>query len=156
MTEVCAYVALGANLGDAHATVLKAIDDIGHLPQTRVLKQSSLYATAPVDAFGPDYINAVVELNTGLDAMQLLRALQQLEREAGRERPYRNAPRTLDLDILLYGENVINTPELVLPHPRMFQRAFVLVPLSEIAPQKLNAPQLAAIHAQTIRRLPPT
>lgn len=154
MTDVCAYVALGANLGDAHATVLKAIDDIGHLPQTRLLKQSSLYATAPVDSCGPDYINAVVELSTGLDASQLLRALQRLELEAGRERPYRNAPRTLDLDIILYGEEVVNTPELTLPHPRMLERAFVMVPLGEIAPHQVGRHTPTVFRGQTIRKLP--
>ncbi len=154
MADVSAFIALGANLGDAGATVLKAIADVADLPQTRLLQQSSLYATAPVDSSGPDYINAVVQVTTGLDALHLLHALQQLENGAGRDRPYRNAPRTLDLDILLYGNEVINTPELVVPHPRMTGRAFVLVPLAEIAPRQVSADQLLAVQGQAVRRLP--
>ena len=154
MADVLAFIALGANLGDAGATVLKAIADVAGLPQTRLLRQSSLYATAPVDSSGPDYINAVVQVTTGLDALHLMCALQQLENLAGRDRPYRNAPRTLVLDILLYGDEVINTPELVVPHPRMAGRAFVLVPLAEIAPKQVSADQLLAVRGQTIRRLP--
>lgn len=155
MSEVHAFIALGANLGDAPATVLQAITDIGHLPQTRLCSQSSLYASAPVDSHGPDYINAVVEVATTLGPTDLLRALQRLENLAGRDRPYRNAPRTLDLDLLLYGSEVIDMPELVVPHPRMFQRAFVLVPLAEIAPDRVSASQLAAVQGQTMTKLLP-
>lgn len=143
---VTAYIALGANLGDAVAAVRGAIDRIGQLPGTRLVKQSTLYRTAPVAASGPDFINAVVEVATTLAAPELLAQLQALEQRAGRERPYRNAPRTLDLDLLLYGSAHIESLQLTLPHPRMGERAFVLVPLAEIAPE-LELPGLGRISA---------
>ncbi|MGE0497884.1 MAG: 2-amino-4-hydroxy-6-hydroxymethyldihydropteridine diphosphokinase [Ramlibacter sp.] len=150
---VAAYVALGANLGDAQQTVLRAIKAIGQTPGVRVLRASSLYRTAPVESSGPDYINAVVALETMLTAPALLAALQALEQAAGRERPYINAPRTLDLDILLYGGARIDSPNLTVPHPRMDQRAFVLVPLAEIAPGVVKAQQLERVGEQVVRRL---
>lgn len=149
---VTAYVALGANLGMARETVLQAMQDLALLPQTRLLRRSSLYATAPVDATGPDYINAVVELSTDLRPHALLHALQQLELQAGRTRPYHHAPRTLDLDLLLYGEESLDSPTLVLPHPRMLVRAFVLVPLAEVAPWRVSKLQLQAVSTQAITR----
>lgn len=149
-----AYIALGANLGDARATVLRAMDDIGAISGTTLIRRSSLYRTAPIDSAGPDYINAVVEVSTGLSPQELLAELQQLEQAAGRERPCRNAPRTLDLDILLYGDARVDSPTLVIPHPRMTQRAFVLVPLAEIAPARVTAAQLQAVRGQAITRLP--
>jgi 2-amino-4-hydroxy-6-hydroxymethyldihydropteridine diphosphokinase len=151
-TEVLAYVALGANLGDARATVLQAVNDLSRLPDTRLVKASSLYRTAPFEASGPDFVNAVVALLTRLDAGELLLQLQHLENLNGRERPFKNAPRTLDLDILLYGDGAINTAALQIPHPRMWERAFVLVPLSEIAPNCVTDKQLAAVQMQTIHR----
>ncbi len=151
--SVTAYVALGANLGDARATVSDAIAALARLPQTRLLQASSLYRTAPWEASGPDFINAVAAVETSLDARGLLRALQALELQAGRERPYRNAPRTLDLDVLLYGDAVIDIPELVVPHPRLGERAFVLVPLAEIAPGLVTPQQLQAVARQAIERL---
>ncbi len=150
---VRAYIAIGANLGDTSTTVLCAIKDLAALPQTQLVAQSSLYQTEPVASAGPDYINAVVAINTALDPTTLMLALQQLEQAGGRERPYRNAPRTLDLDILLYGEQVINTPTLTVPHPRMVERGFVLVPLAEIAPALVSAAQLRAVSEQAITRL---
>jgi len=150
---VTAYVALGANLGDARATVNAAIEALGRLPQTRLLRASSLYRTAPWEASGPDFINAVAAVETALGAHELLRALQALELQAGRERPYRNAPRTLDLDLLLYGTAIIDQPELVVPHPRMAERAFVLVPLAEIAPEFVTDRTLLAVAGQPIERL---
>ncbi|AMM25602.1 2-amino-4-hydroxy-6-hydroxymethyldihydropteridine pyrophosphokinase [Variovorax sp. PAMC 28711] len=150
---VSAYVGLGANLGDAAATVLGAMKTLGQLPKTLVTARSSLYRSAPVDATGPDYINAVVALRTGLDAEQLLAALQRLESEAGRERPFPNAPRTLDLDLLMFANTVRNTPELTLPHPRMRDRAFVIKPLAEIAPDKVPAAALARVSKQVIERI---
>ncbi|MEO9043297.1 MAG: 2-amino-4-hydroxy-6-hydroxymethyldihydropteridine diphosphokinase [Rhodoferax sp.] len=152
-TPVTGYVALGANLGDAAATVGCAMDAIDGLPGTRVTRRSSLYRTAPVDASGPDYINAVVEVSTALTAPQLLEQLQKLELAAGRERSYRNAPRTLDLDLLLHGDASLQSPTLTIPHPRMFERAFVLVPLAEIAPQRVSAAQLHHVGSQAILRL---
>ena len=128
------FVGLGANLGDAVATVRAALDALGALPQTACVAHSSLYRSAPIDAQGSDYINAVAQLRTGLSPLALLDELQVIEDRFGRERPYRNAPRTLDLDLLLYGQQRIVTPRLTVPHPRLRERAFVLVPLAEIAP----------------------
>ena len=150
---VTAFIALGANLGAARATVLQAMHDIDALPATTLVRRSSLYRTAPLQSTGPDYINAVVEVVTSLGPSDLLLALQQLERAAGRERPYLNAPRTLDLDILLYGDESIASPTLVIPHPRMMARAFVLAPLAEIAPSKVSADDLQAVSEQFVTRL---
>lgn len=149
-TEVLAFVALGANLGDARATVRQALTGLASLPATRVLRASSLYRTAPQEASGPDFINAVAAIGTRLSAFELLSALQRMENAQGRQRPYINAPRTLDLDILLYGDAPIHTPSLQVPHPRMHQRAFVLVPLAEIAPQLVSADQLEAVREQLV------
>ena len=151
---VTAYVALGANLGDARATVLRAMDDLAQLPRTQVTARSGLWRSAPVDAGGPDFINAVAELRTGLAAPELLRALQQQEDAAGRQRPYPNAPRTLDLDLLRHGDARSAAPRLQLPHPRMMERAFVLRPLAEIAPHLVSAAALQAVAWQAIERLP--
>jgi 2-amino-4-hydroxy-6-hydroxymethyldihydropteridine diphosphokinase len=148
-----AYVAIGANLGDARTTVRQAMDDLDALPKSRVSARSSLYRSDPVDATGPDFINAVVELETALDAQVLLAELQRLEHGAGRQRSYRNAPRTLDLDVLRHGDVVMDTATLTLPHPRMLQRAFVLVPLAEIAPDLVTPAQLAKVADQRIERL---
>jgi 2-amino-4-hydroxy-6-hydroxymethyldihydropteridine diphosphokinase len=149
---VTAYVGVGANLGDAVNAVRNAIEHLGHLPDTALIAQSSLYRTAPVDSSGPDYVNAVAQLSTRLTAPELLRELQRLESAAGRERPYRNAPRTLDLDLLLFGSARIDSAELQVPHPRMHERAFVLVPLAEIAPGLVGEAQLAAVAMQHIER----
>jgi 2-amino-4-hydroxy-6-hydroxymethyldihydropteridine diphosphokinase len=130
---VIAYIGLGANLGDRHGAVAHAIAKLGELPHTRVVRASSLHETAPHEASGPNFINAVACIETRLDAMALLAQLQRIENEAGRERPYRNAPRTLDLDLLLYGSGRIDSRTLTVPHPRMHERDFVMVPLREIA-----------------------
>lgn len=151
---VTAYVALGANLGDAQSAVARAMDALGCLPATQLVRSSSLYRSAPVDAGGPDFINAVVALATNLSAPDLLVQLQTLEQAAGRERPFRHAPRTLDLDLLLYGDAQISSPALTVPHPRMMERAFVLLPLAEIAPQRVSAIALQAVANQAIARLP--
>lgn len=151
--RVRAYVALGANLGDAQATLRWATAQLARLPDTRLLACSGLYRSAPVDAEGPDFINAVASLDTALKALPLLHALQQLEQQAGRERPYRHAPRTLDLDLLLYGDERIDCPDLQVPHPRMNQRAFVLLPLADIAPERVTTAQLQAVLSQVIFRL---
>ena len=129
-----AYIGIGANLGDALANVDDALARIDALPSTQLLASSSKYRTAPIDSSGDDYINAVARVDTDLGAHELLAALQAIELAHGRERPYRNAPRTLDLDVLLYGDQLIDTPTLQVPHPRMLERAFVMVPLLEIAP----------------------
>lgn len=150
--EVTAYVALGANLGDPARALRDALLRLEHTPGIRLLKASSLYRTAPIDSSGPDYLNAVAELSTTLTAPALLAALQAIEQAHGRERPYRNAPRTLDLDLLLYGEGRIDSPELTVPHPRMWERAFVLVPLREIAEERVTEAMLACVLDQAIQR----
>jgi len=133
--EVRAFVAFGANLGDPVSAYHHALDAIGRLPGTTVVRRSSLYRTDPIGVRGqPDYINAVVELATAMPAEDLLNALIKIEITAGRTRQSHRAPRTLDLDLLLYADAVIDTPKLQVPHPRMHRRAFVLVPLAEIAP----------------------
>ena len=131
---VTAYIGIGANLGDAPQAVRKALKDLGHVPGIQLLTASSLYRTAPIDSSGPDYINAVAAVQTTLAAPDLLLRLQALENGAGRERPYHNAPRTLDLDLLLYGHARIVSAKLTVPHPRMWERAFVVMPLAELAP----------------------
>lgn len=150
---VTAYVGLGANLGDPVAALADAIQQLGACPGVVVSAESSYYCTAPIDSSGPDYINAVVAVQTTLTAPGLLARLQSIEAAAGRERPYRNAPRTLDLDILLYGDACVSSATLSIPHPRMWQRAFVLLPLAEIAPQRITAAQLQAVAGQGIARL---
>lgn len=151
--SVTAFIALGANLGDARQTVLTAIESASQLPETQLLRVSSLYRSAPFEADGPDFINAVIAVQTRLNAHELLLILQQIEAAAGRLRPFKNAPRTLDMDILLYGDAQISSPTLTVPHLRMWERAFVLLPLAEIAPERVNAAQLAAVADQCLARL---
>src|SRR6185436_1639037 len=123
--------------------VLNAFSDLDSLPHTRVVKKSSLYRTAPMGhADQPDFINAVAQLETGLPAERLLAELQALEQRHGRKRSFPNAPRTLDLDVLLYGNARIQSDTLTVPHPRMHERAFVLKPLLEIAPELAFKKQL--------------
>jgi 2-amino-4-hydroxy-6-hydroxymethyldihydropteridine diphosphokinase len=153
---VTAFVGLGANLGDPLRALQEALAGLGRLPSTRLVRSSRVYRSAPVDAGGPDFMNAVAELETGLGAPELLSQLQRLEQAAGRQRPYRNAPRTLDLDLLLYGDARIESAALTVPHPRMRERAFVLLPLRELAPHLVAAADLAAVAGQRITALPPT
>lgn len=131
-----AFVALGSNLENPKEQVQKAFIALSHLPDTRLVKQSSLYQTAPIDCIdaAPDFINAVAEIETELPPDKLLDAILEIETIAGRERPYINAPRVLDCDLLLYENTILNTSKLTLPHPRMHTRGFVLLPLFEIAP----------------------
>ena len=131
-----AFVALGANLAEPAVQVRAALGSLAQLPECRVLRSSSLYRTAPVGIHGqPDFINAVAALETTLAPHALLTELFAVEARFGRRRDYRHAPRTLDLDLLLYDDQTIDTPELRVPHPRMHLRAFVLAPLLEIAPE---------------------
>ena len=131
-----AYIGIGSNQGDARAHVLQAFDELARLPGTRLEGRSALYRSEPVDAPGqPDYVNAAAGVDTDLSAAQLLAALQDIELRHGRERPYPNAPRTLDLDLLLYGDSAFQSAMLTLPHPRMHQRAFVLMPLLDLDPR---------------------
>jgi len=132
---VTAYIALGANLGAPLQTLRSVCHELAALPQTRLEACSRVYRSAPIDASGPDFFNAVVSLKTQLDAFTLLERMQSLENKYGRVRSYTNAPRTLDLDLLLYGTESIHTPTLTVPHPRMHLRAFVLMPLADIAPK---------------------
>ncbi len=142
---VRAFVGIGANLGDPCAAVLDAVQDIALLDGVASVRRSALYASAPFESTGPDYVNAVVELKTLLSAPQLLERLQSIEIKAGRQRPYRNAPRTLDLDLLLYGASTIQSSTLTVPHPRMWERAFVLLPLHELAPEIVGPAELAQV-----------
>ena len=149
---VLAYVGLGANLGDAGAALQTALSRLAQASGVLSCRSSGLYRSAPVDATGPDYLNAVAELRTTLSAMDVLALLQALENQAGRERPYPNAPRTLDLDLLLYGDAHIQAPTLEVPHPRLWGRAFVLLPLAELAPERVSAEALASVQDQAIAR----
>ena len=134
------FIGLGANLGDARATLRDALNALQALAAPGSFRASSTYGSAPVDSSGPDYVNAVARLRTALSPHALLDALQAIEQRFGRERPYRNAPRTLDLDVLLFGVEgdaggaVIEDDRLVVPHPRAAQRSFVLAPLAELWP----------------------
>lgn len=154
-----AFVGIGANLGDARGNVVDALARLASQPGCRLAASSSLWRTAPVDSSGEDYMNAVAQLDTSLEAHALLAALQAIELQHGRERPYRNAPRTLDLDLLLYGDETIATADLAVPHPRMHERAFVLAPLLEIAPDLVipgrgrTADLLLTVAGQAITRL---
>lgn len=158
--DVTAYVGLGGNLGgegELRARLQAAVDALDALPGTRVDAVSSLYWSAPLEASGPTFLNAVARLHTQATPRQTLAALQAIEAGHGRERPYRNAPRTLDLDLLLHGQAELDEPTLSLPHPRMAQRAFVLLPLAELDPglvipgQGAVAALLPAVVDQAIR-----
>jgi 2-amino-4-hydroxy-6-hydroxymethyldihydropteridine diphosphokinase len=156
-----AYIGLGANLGDARRTVEVAIDELNGLSGTTLLTRSSLYRSAPVAADGPDFVNAVACVRTTLAPEELLAALLRIEQHHGRRRSTPNAPRTLDLDLLLHGDRVQRSATLTLPHPRAHQRAFVLAPLAEIAPglsisgHGPVAALLAALPPQRLDRLAP-
>jgi 2-amino-4-hydroxy-6-hydroxymethyldihydropteridine diphosphokinase len=156
------FVGLGANLGDPQATLDAALAAIATLPQIELIRVSPRYRTAPIEAGGRDFINAVAELRTSLDPAALLAALHGIEHQHGRERPYRNAPRTLDLDLLMFGQRMLKTKAtdgLTVPHPRLHQRAFVLRPLLDLAPDLVHprlgelAPWLANVADQRVERL---
>lgn len=153
-----AYIGLGANLGDSAATLRLALDELAATAGIDACIASPFYRSAPVDASGPDFVNAVARVQTSLAPLALLDALQAIEQGHGRQRPYRNAPRTLDLDLLCYGDLRLDTPRLTLPHPRMHERAFVLLPLRDLAPgMMLNGVPLDVLLArckdQAIERL---
>lgn len=150
---VTAYIGLGANLGEPVTALRTAINALAGVAGIRGVRCSAFYRSAPIDSSGPDYVNAVIEIETTLCAPALLCRLQALEQQAGRERPYPNAPRTLDLDLLLYGTGRIQSAQLVVPHARMNRRAFVLLPLAEIAPHLVSPAQLHAVADQTVIRL---
>lgn len=157
-----AYVALGANLGEPIVQLRRAFEALARIEHSRLLRTSSLYRTAPIGVHGqPDFINAVAALATALAPEALLNALLNIETEFGRRRDYPNAPRTLDLDLLMVDDRVLDTPRLQLPHPRLHLRAFVIMPLLEIAPdcripgRGLAAAWRPAVQMQAIERLPP-
>ena len=154
-----AVIGLGANLGEPAAQLRAAIAAIARLSGTRILKASSLYRTAPVGyAAQPAFVNAAVAIETTLAPRALLDALLAIERSAGRERTFKDAPRTLDLDILLYGDRVIDEPGLRVPHPRLHERAFALAPLVEVEPDAVvpghgrAAALLARLGDQDVKR----
>jgi 2-amino-4-hydroxy-6-hydroxymethyldihydropteridine diphosphokinase len=156
-----AYVALGSNLGDPQRQVLDAIADLARLPATRLLQRSSLYRTPPWGITEqPPFVNAAVELDTGLSPHALLDALLDIEQRAGRVRAERNGPRTLDLDLLHVKGVQLEDEQLTLPHPRMMERAFVLLPLHDLAPglrlpgQVTVAKRLAQMDLAGYERLP--
>lgn len=151
--RVTACIGLGANLGDAAQQVRQAAQALAQSEGCEDAHLSPLYRTAPHQASGPDYVNAVLRLQTRLTAPALLQLLQQLEQQAGRERPYVNAPRTLDLDLLFYGDARIDSPSLQVPHPRWSSRAFVLHPLRDVCPQRVPEALLAAVSDQPIQLL---
>jgi 2-amino-4-hydroxy-6-hydroxymethyldihydropteridine diphosphokinase len=159
-----AIIALGGNVGDVRATFRKAIADIGGIAQTTLLARSSDYETPPWgEANQPRFINACIAIETSLDPRALLHALQRIEAKFGRDRTTetRWGPRTLDLDLIAYGDKAVQTAELTLPHPRLFERAFVLAPLAEIAPDRVVAGRsvksaLAGLSTEGIRRLTDT
>lgn len=133
-----AYIAIGSNLEEPELQVRDAFEELAMLPKTRLARVSSLYRTAPVGyADQPDFVNAVAQIETALTPRALLEALLAIERRHGRVREFANAPRTLDLDIALYDDVTVREPGLSIPHPRMHERAFVMVPLAEIAPDAM-------------------
>jgi 2-amino-4-hydroxy-6-hydroxymethyldihydropteridine diphosphokinase len=150
---VRAFIGLGANAGDPLTQIEQAMAALMSLPATVGLQRSRLYRTAPWQAQGPDFINAMVQLDTQLSAPELWVQMQRIEEAAGRIRPYHHAPRTLDLDLIFYGQAVINSPALVLPHPRWRERAFVLRPLSDLAPERILASDWASVEDQDITPL---
>lgn len=141
-----AYIGLGANLGEPRLALRQAAQALIASPGCSLVAGSSLYRSAPIDSSGPDYWNAVLAIDTALTPLDLLAQLQQLELAQGRERPYRNAPRTLDLDLLALGQQLSSEPVLQLPHPRLHERAFVLLPLLELTPD-LSLPGLGLLSA---------
>lgn len=155
-----AYIGIGSNLDHPRAQVERALQELREIRRSRLAGHSSIYASAPLGYEAqPQFINAVARLDTDLRALDLLRELQAIENRHGRRRSFANAPRTLDLDLLLYGDERIAAPELTVPHPRMHERAFVLLPLLEIAPgvnipgQGNAAACAAAVSGQKVERL---
>ena len=147
LMSITAYIALGSNQGDRQAYLDQALNTLRAHPALTVAKVSSYHETAPIG--GPpnqgQYLNAAAELHTDLPPRELLKVLLDVEQSLGRVRSEPNAPRTIDLDLLLYGDRVINEPDLVVPHPRMHERLFVLEPLAEIAPQAIHPEAGASI-----------
>lgn len=154
MSEI-AYIAFGSNQGDRERDIARAIEELRAIPGTRVLRVSSVFETKPVDCppGSKDFLNGAVEIETELRPQALLSALLSIEHELGRVRSEKNASRPIDLDILLYGDEVVNEPDLVIPHPRMHERAFILDPLLELAPD-IRDPRSGEAFAAIADRLP--
>lgn len=149
-----AYIALGSNLGDRLQHLRDAVTALGELGQVEAV--SSVYETAPVGYLDqPSFLNAALRLRTELPPQDLVERLMEIERRAGRVRTFQNAPRTLDLDILLYDDLIVGSPELTIPHPRMHERGFVLVPLTELDPSLIH-PRLGVPVTDLLRALGPT
>ena len=158
-----AFIGLGSNLGDPAAQIRRAMQALAAMPETRLVRRSALYRNPPAGYRDqPEFVNAVASIETWLAPRDLLDQLLAIERAHGRVRDFHNGPRTLDLDILLYGERIVREPGLTIPHPRMLQRAFVLVPLAEIAPDAVvpgggRVAELAAkLDASGMIKLPDT
>lgn len=158
-----AYLSLGANLGDRIRQLAAARAQLAATPEIRITAESPLYETSPhgVPAPQPDYLNQVLQIETTRTPEQLLACCLEIERQLGRTRPHHHAPRTIDIDLLLHGDAVRDTPQLQLPHPRMTERAFVLVPLADIAPALLinNTPiktLLARLDTGTVKEFSQT
>ncbi|MCF7908694.1 MAG: 2-amino-4-hydroxy-6-hydroxymethyldihydropteridine diphosphokinase [Candidatus Omnitrophica bacterium] len=132
---VVAFIGIGSNLGNRAKNINSALDNLGSVSGVRVVAMSSVSETQPQKACGPNYFNAVAKIETDLEPQVLLGVLLKIEQLLGRQRPFKNAPRTIDLDILLYGNRIVDSPELIIPHPRMLERDFVLNPLLEIEPK---------------------
>lgn len=150
---VIATIALGANLGDAAQQVRTAMQSIWAHPDISAVAESDLYTSPAFQSDGPDYVNAVIQVDTTLTAPALWRVMANIEQQAGRERPYRWAPRTLDLDLIFYGSGQLSSAELTVPHPRWAERAFVVKPLAQIAPHLVTDLVLLAVRDQQISRL---
>lgn len=147
--KVTAYIALGSNLGDREAGLNRAIELLGKTEGIEVTAVSSYYNTAPVGyTEQPDFLNAAAEIKTTLSPYKLLQVCMGIEKELKRERIIRWGPRTIDLDILLYGDSIINGADLTIPHPRMHERNFVLEPLNEIAPYAIHP-----VNGQTVSEM---
>lgn len=147
------FIGMGANDGEPLAQIEHAFAALKDLPGTTGLKRSRVFRSAPWQAHGPDFINAMAQIDTQLSAPALWAHLQRMEQAAGRIRPYRNAPRTLDLDLIFYGEAHMHSPELTVPHPRWRERAFVLAPLSDLAPERIHFRDWEAVAGQAIAPL---
>ncbi len=147
---VKAYIGLGANVGEPPAQLQSACKALQATPQINGFQCSRFYVSAPWQAAGPDFVNAVAQFNTLFTAPELLTHLQGIEQAAGRQRPYHHAPRTLDLDLIFYGQSTIQSPSLVVPHPRWSERAFVVRPLSELAPALIHPSDWSKVSGQAI------
>jgi 2-amino-4-hydroxy-6-hydroxymethyldihydropteridine diphosphokinase len=150
---VRAFIALGANAGDPLVQIEQAFVALQGLPATVNLQRSNLYRSAPWQAQGPEFINAMAQIDTQLCALDLLSHMQRIEWQAGRTRPYHHAPRTLDLDLIFYGQAVIDSPALTLPHPRWRERAFVLRPLADLLPEVIQPEDWHFVAGQKVEPL---